>query len=1567
MKNNKTNNTQNVELLYSSDPDMRFDLGGQKAFATFFTDRVRSVYREGEIFDPSGIRIQVDEEDGSILIYATLENVDLKRPLTTADTQVVVSFGMAQIIVPILVIPADCRRSVPAQKNVTLNSRTVATWYPAIGLTGLTFAGLKFDKSLLGFGITHTYCPLSLNCGWGYGWKSNMDVKLAKAATLGVSNAAAEDCVYEAENGFRYLFTKRYYYINSVGNKTVVNASDVVIVNEKPTYDGVELQKEYYCELGLIAKDSDKSAYALVLENGNVDYYFDSNGNLAYIQDKYGNYIEFTWEKVTLPSNASVWAIKNAKESVPKGNGEYDTVTVTFTRDTDENITNVAYDSSSSNSKTFTYRYDGGFLTHIQFSDNFKVYMSYKNGLLGALTWHADGVRTEFSYTGNKLTQLKLMSRLGEISKDSTLQTDYKTVSVLNFGLLTDTSMPYMSKDDQKQVVFVDCDDCDAGGYTQLMEKQVLSAPLTFNYTDIDGRWGFAAFEEENARPLFVSANVVEATKQQGSAEAAVLLATVSGSQIPKGRKELVVSAQAKLRGQVNSSDVRRFTLPYKTVGTDEDFVYGIKAVVNFADNTTQTYYSSFNSTVSRLQPVALPLSFTKQVSTVNVYGVSKLPNATATFRNVRIAAGNWTYLVYRSTGELYNVITVNKLVGFDSQGVPCYRDEESHTDRFTDGKPQHKVTTVSMWKNGVSFWEKTYDKYYTYTDKGSQDQIRSFVSQDSATLGETITKFEYDTNGSLVRKYSYNTKNPNKRFYANNLEYDKYGRLAKKNNEFGEFLAEYIYDDDEDENKIESTPFKIEVAGNGCDKYTYHTENKVTKLEKFSHKKSDTVLDTIQFGYNFDKTTNVVNGLDNVFYTYDEEGEVRKVELNGEITEYVTEKNVVRNGKDCQSLTRVLPTGDRETVYSAKDGTYTEAVLNGVTISKQTYDEAGNLVRFEDKRTGKNTDYEYDELDRVKIISSVVTNEDDEIVDEKREGYGYNEYGEVKSKTIYLNGKIDQYTYGYKNRASRELDYTQVNGWISQNYVDIYGRYLCKNIMPAIGDVTPVAETYTYKQKAADSFDYSSSLPESIELENGSDIVTLGYQYAVNGNISKITENGSEICSYRYDEFGKLYTEINSKLNSKSLYSYDKRGNILKKVIQSKDGKNSQTYTYGYSGNKLISYNGEACEYNGNKLTKWRNKAVEWQGRNLTKLGTNTFAYDGFGNRRRKNSIYFTYDSQGNLIEQSNGLHFMYDHTGVMGFTYQGQTYFYQKDLQGNIVTIVNAAGAPVAQYYYDAWGNHKVYDGDYITEMTSPTFIGNLNPFRYRGYYYDTETKLYYLKSRYYDPEVGRFISADTIDYAEPSQFNGLNIYAYCNNNPVMFVDPDGNMPNWLKWVIGGVVIVGLVIASVATGGAAAGVAGFIVAGALKGAIIGAVSGALISGTIGGITSALSEEGNFWSGFADGAADGFMSGAIVGGITGAISSSVQVANAAKSWATTGGKSGFKQMTEHYTKHVINEGQKSVAKNIVNYTKQAKMFFANNNASGYLLREGVIKIAGAPGGIFNTNGLIRSFWYVLL
>ena len=90
-------------------------------------------------------------------------------------------------------------------------------------------------------------------------------------------------------------------------------------------------------------------------------------------------------------------------------------------------------------------------------------------------------------------------------------------------------------------------------------------------------------------------------------------------------------------------------------------------------------------------------------------------------------------------------------------------------------------------------------------------------------------------------------------------------------------------------------------------------------------------------------------------------------------------------------------------------------------------------------------------------------------------------------------------------------------------------------------------------------------------------------------------------------------------------------------------------------------------------------------------------------------------------------------------------------------------------------AWGNHKVLDAS-GAEITDTAHIGHLNGFRYRGYYYCSEIGLYYLKSRFYDPVVGRFINADAVEYLDPSSVNGLNLYAYCGNNPVMNVDPSG-----------------------------------------------------------------------------------------------------------------------------------------------------------------------------------------------
>ena len=185
-----------------------------------------------------------------------------------------------------------------------------------------------------------------------------------------------------------------------------------------------------------------------------------------------------------------------------------------------------------------------------------------------------------------------------------------------------------------------------------------------------------------------------------------------------------------------------------------------------------------------------------------------------------------------------------------------------------------------------------------------------------------------------------------------------------------------------------------------------------------------------------------------------------------------------------------------------------------------------------------------------------------------------------------------------------------------------------------------------------------------------------------------------------------------------------------------------------------------------------------------------NTFAHDARGRRIAKNGITFIYDSNGNLIKQSNGLEFLYDHTGVFAVKHGNETYYYRKDAQGNIVELLDKNGNPVVKYKYDAWGKCQTTVVD-----SSATTIAELNPFRYRSYYLDTETNLYFLKTRYYDSEIGRFMTIDDISYLDPDSVNGLNLYAYCGNNPVNRFDSTGCKWDWNKFWIG----VGMVITAV------------------------------------------------------------------------------------------------------------------------------------------------------------------------
>ena len=203
-----------------------------------------------------------------------------------------------------------------------------------------------------------------------------------------------------------------------------------------------------------------------------------------------------------------------------------------------------------------------------------------------------------------------------------------------------------------------------------------------------------------------------------------------------------------------------------------------------------------------------------------------------------------------------------------------------------------------------------------------------------------------------------------------------------------------------------------------------------------------------------------------------------------------------------------------------------------------------------------------------------------------------------------------------------------------------------------------------------------------------------------------------------------------------------------------------------------------------------------------------------------------------------------------------------YQRNIQGDIVSIFDDEGNQVGGYAYDAYGNTV------ITEDVDG--LATLNPFRYRGYLWDEETGLFLVSSRYYDPETGRFVSPDSIDFLDPESINGLNLYSYCLNNPIFYVDPDGHapIPWWGKLLIGiGVVLVGAVVTAL-TAGTGAGFMAAFGAALLTSAKAVAISTAISAGiglAVGGITTG-TWEGAF-NGMLDGAVDRFMWGGIFAG----------------------------------------------------------------------------------------------------
>ena len=751
----------------------------------------------------------------------------------------------------------------------------------------------------------------------------------------------------------------------------------------------------------------------------------------------------------------------------------------------------------------------------------------------------------------------------------------------------------------------------------------------------------------------------------------------------------------------------------------------------------------------------------------------------------------------------------------------------------------------------------------YSYAATGEMIRKESYLEGEELKTGINIEEHVFNDKGVEVQSFSYNSLDPSSKCYTEN-EVDENGKTLAAFDESGEHKTTFDYERD-------GATVKTERLPNGS-KFSYGRDKDGT-VSAITHSTGEGEENSTTQNRTLGMVTEVKSGNNTVRYTYDEKRRMKSVSLNG-VDDYVT---YTYGGEHTDNETVVATMADDTVARTVKDlnGNVTLAACDDRNVNN-TYDNEQKLTRSVDSVSGE-TAFTYNAEGNVTAVTAPDHSEEfarDSLHPEL-----------VTRKTITVGGVPRIYTYTYKPTADKALDSMTVDGKTVKPKTDALGRNVGKTI--EVGEQKPTEEKISYIKFG----DHATSLPSNVRFAtNGVFNESIQYKYDSMGNIIEVFENGRSACRYEYDALGRLTREDNVAFGKTTTWAYDNNGNITAKYEYALTAKPTnelhlldgtcKLYTYDVGSDKLILYDGEEMVYDtiGNPTT-YRGESAAWEyGRELTEHKGCTFAYDARGRRISKQkegetAITFTYDASGNLIKQSNGLEFLYDHTGVFAVKYDGSTYFYRKNAQNDIIALLDSTGSVVVKYNYDAWGNCKALNAD-GSVITDEIHIGILNPFRYRSYYYDTETNLYFLKSRYYDPEIGRFMTIDDISYLDPDSINGLNLYAYCGNNPIMYSDPNGTL-KWYHWlgIIGAVIVVAA--ATVLTCGAAgiaiggAGLAGAVIHGAAVGALIGAGIGIAGGAIAGGIYSAVTGA-DFWSSVGAGAMAGFGIGAIIGAVVG-------------------------------------------------------------------------------------------------
>ncbi|KOA20845.1 tRNA nuclease WapA precursor [Clostridium homopropionicum DSM 5847] len=391
------------------------------------------------------------------------------------------------------------------------------------------------------------------------------------------------------------------------------------------------------------------------------------------------------------------------------------------------------------------------------------------------------------------------------------------------------------------------------------------------------------------------------------------------------------------------------------------------------------------------------------------------------------------------------------------------------------------------------------------------------------------------------------------------------------------------------------------------------------------------------------------------------------------------------------------------------------------------------------------------------------------------------------------LNGQLEGLTYYNTELSSEEINeaYSAGRGNKVNYKYDAIGRVTDRTLSTGVIDFIT---KYSFETgKTVGSVVNTTTKVKEID-NNGNKIA---YTYDPNGNIATITENG-KVINYTYDQLNQLTREDNQVLNKTITYSYDAGGNILSKTeypyTTGTPGTPLKTYNYEYTDinwkDKLTSFDGKPITYDaiGNPLT-YDGYTFTWeQGRQLQSLNGNgkniSYKYNADGIRTEKtvNGVTTKYHLAGDKVTyEDNGvdkIYYTYDSDeNLVSMNLNGVEYYYIRNAQGDIIGLFDKNGSAVASYTYDSWGKLiSIKDGSGTDITNNTSSVGYKNPYRYRGYRYDTETGLYYLQSRYYNPEWGRFLNVDEY-VGKVGTLLSANMFAYCLNNPVNLYDPSGS----------------------------------------------------------------------------------------------------------------------------------------------------------------------------------------------